>query len=146
MTKFQKDIIAAFTITEEDKKKSAAIVAQGMPDFDKLQLEFPTLDTIGQQDAIFNLINVLKAFHHETITNLDQKNNDFQAQLDKKRKEIEQRAAKCNDTTSFKDEDERKKYLEESLAMFKADEAVYKAIADDVKLDPEQLKVENAKK
>jgi chromosome segregation ATPase len=86
----------------------------------------------------------LKAFHHETITNLDQKNKEFQAQLDKKREEIEERAKKCQG--GFPDEDERKRYLEESLAMFKADEVVYKAIAEDVKLDPEELKKDNAKK
>ncbi len=50
-------------------------------------------------------------------------------------------AAKCNG--DFPDEDERKKYLEETLAKFKADEIVYKAIADNTPLDPVKLREEN---
>ena len=53
-------------------------------------------------------------------------------------------AAKCNG--AFQDEDERKKYLEETLAKFKADEIVYKAIAEGGALDPVQLRADNEKK
>lgn len=86
----------------------------------------------------------MKAFHHQTIKNLDEKNKTFQAQLDEKKNEINRMATRCNEP--FADEDERKKYLDETLAKFKADEAVYKAIAEDTMLEPEKLKEDNIKK